>query len=158
MPNFTECVQEACNQPILSPQNGLMTLHIKMARTAMALSAWSRKLIPMGKMAYHICREVIGQLDFSLCLRPAAHREPQDAWQRWSPPVREAGSRAIAHAAALEPSPEGNPGLEPSLVGRRSLEPLDTWHPRSPPWQGGKVRYCRARGDAWMHVPLSVLT
>jgi hypothetical protein len=31
----------------------------------MALSAWSRKLIPMGKMAYHICREVIGQLDIA---------------------------------------------------------------------------------------------
>jgi hypothetical protein len=40
-------------------------MHIKMARTAKALSAWPRKLIPMGKMAGHICREVIGQLDIA---------------------------------------------------------------------------------------------
>jgi hypothetical protein len=50
-------------------------MHIKMARTAKTLSAWSRKLIPMRKMAGHICREVIGQLDIALEHRTLSEEE-----------------------------------------------------------------------------------
>jgi hypothetical protein len=47
---------------------------------------------------------------------------------------------------------------KPFLSRRWDPESLDTWQPRSPPWLGSKVRCCRARGDAWVHAPLFVLT
>jgi hypothetical protein len=50
---------------------------------------------------------------FSLCLRGAAHREPQDVWQCQSPFDWEAGSGAIGYEAVPEPS----------LARRWSLEP-----------------------------------
>jgi hypothetical protein len=40
-----------------------MILHIKLSRTANALSAWARKLIPQGKLAAAVAREVITQLE-----------------------------------------------------------------------------------------------
>jgi hypothetical protein len=40
-----------------------MSLHIKLSRTAKALAVWARGLIPQGKLAAVICREVIFQLD-----------------------------------------------------------------------------------------------
>jgi hypothetical protein len=68
--------------------------------------------------------------------------------------------------AAPEPSPAGTgsgamvhvAAPEPSLAGRWGPKPLDTWRPRSPPWQGARVRYRMARGSVWMLTPLSVLT
>jgi hypothetical protein len=48
---------------VLQTQNAMMKLHIKMARTAKALSAWACKLIPLGKLTMIIYREVIAQLD-----------------------------------------------------------------------------------------------
>jgi hypothetical protein len=51
-------------------------------------------------------------------------------------PNSEEGSEAMVHVAAPEPS----------LAGRRGPDTLNTWQLRSPPWQGGRVRYCRARG------------
>jgi hypothetical protein len=47
---------------------------------------------------------------------------------------------------------------EPTSVGRRGPEPHDTWQRRSPPQSEGKVQSRRARGSAWMHALLLVLT
>jgi hypothetical protein len=63
MPNFTECVQQAWSQPTNETYNAMMSLHIRLARTAKALSAWARNLIPLGKLVATICREVIAQLE-----------------------------------------------------------------------------------------------
>lgn len=63
MPGFQEIVQEAWQRPILNRHNPLSTLHIKLSRTSKALKAWSRTLIPQGKLAMAICREVIGRLE-----------------------------------------------------------------------------------------------
>jgi hypothetical protein len=74
-----------------------------------------------------------------------------------SPPSREAGYRAVGQAAQQSP-PSGSVATvhvaasEPSLTRRRDPEPLDTWQPRSPPWLGGRVRYCKAHGSAWLHA------
>jgi hypothetical protein len=73
-----------------------------------------------------------GLLDLSLCLRPAAHKEPWETWQRRSPPQlggeiqshrtcgstggqlgRVARSGAIGHMTALEPTSAGRRGPEP---------------------------------------------
>jgi hypothetical protein len=102
-----------------------------------------------------------GVLGFSLCLRPAAQREPPDTWQRWSPsPLggevrshmtrgsvgahlsREARSGAVGHVAAPEPT----------SAERRGLEPEDTWQHRSPPQLGGEVQCCWTRGSAGAHL------
>lgn len=42
-----------------------MRLHIKLSRTAKALRPWSKTLIPQGKVAMAVCREVIFQLDLA---------------------------------------------------------------------------------------------
>jgi hypothetical protein len=63
MPGFHQCVAQAWNKPLITPQNALMTFHIKLARTAKALSCWARGLIPQGKLAAFIYREVISQLE-----------------------------------------------------------------------------------------------
>lgn len=41
----------------------MLTLHIKLSRTGKALRKWAKSLIPQGKLASAICREVIMQLD-----------------------------------------------------------------------------------------------
>jgi hypothetical protein len=80
-----------------------------------------------------------------------------------SPPRREVGSGAAGHAVHRSP-PSGFGAMvhvttsEPFLSWRQVPEPLDTWQPRSPPWLGGRVRYYRTRGGAWVHAPLLVLT
>jgi hypothetical protein len=63
MSGFTECIQKAWNQPVGMSQNAMMKLHIKLSRTAKALSAWAHTIIPMGKLAAVICREVIAHLE-----------------------------------------------------------------------------------------------
>jgi hypothetical protein len=63
MPGFHECVQQAWQKPITSPHNAAMMLHIKLSRTAKALTFWARKLIPQGKLAAIICYEVIIRLE-----------------------------------------------------------------------------------------------
>lgn len=63
MPSYRECVQATWEKPVNHNPNAMLTLHIKLSRTAKALWAWSRNLIPHGKMAAAICREVIMQLD-----------------------------------------------------------------------------------------------
>lgn len=63
MHGYKECVHAAWNQPINQNFNAMLTLHIKLTRTAKALWRWSRQLIPHGKLAAAICREVILQLE-----------------------------------------------------------------------------------------------
>jgi hypothetical protein len=77
MLEFSGCVQHAWSQPTPVQHNAMLTLHIKLARTAKALSAWSKKLIPMGKLAGHICREVIAQLDIAQESRALSEDEIQ---------------------------------------------------------------------------------
>jgi hypothetical protein len=52
-------------------------------------------------------------------------------------PIREARSGATGHVATPEPS----------QLGRRDLEPLDTWKRRCPPYQGGGIRSHWTHGD-----------
>lgn len=63
MPGFKNCVQQAWQQPTEQQHNPLLNLHIKLGRTAKGLCKWSKSLMPQGKMAMHVCREVIAQLD-----------------------------------------------------------------------------------------------
>jgi hypothetical protein len=63
MPGYLEYVHQAWSEPIANPHNALFDLHIKLPRRAKALTHWARHLIPLGKLASHICREVMGQLD-----------------------------------------------------------------------------------------------
>jgi hypothetical protein len=66
-------------------------------------------------------------------LEPSRHGgRVRSRWSRGGSgalPSREAGSRAMVHVAAPEPS----------LAGRWGSKPLDTWQGRSPTWQGGRV-------------------
>jgi hypothetical protein len=63
MQGFHEKVQEAWDREVPHSMNGLATLHVKLSRTTKTLRAWSRSLVPQGKIAMTICREVIGQLE-----------------------------------------------------------------------------------------------
>jgi hypothetical protein len=80
-----------------------------------------------------------------------------------SPPRREAGSGAIRHTVLRSP-PSGFGATvlvvtpDPSLVGRRVPEPLDTWQLQSPPWLRGRIRSCMTRGGTWVYAPLLALT
>lgn len=61
MEGFHECVEDAWNQPVPTNKNPLTVLHIKLNRVAKALKAWSKKLIPHGRLAMVICREVVAK-------------------------------------------------------------------------------------------------
>jgi hypothetical protein len=63
MPGFTDCVHQAWDKPVASHHNAMMGLHIKLSREAKALAIWARGLMPLGKLAAAICREVIFQLE-----------------------------------------------------------------------------------------------
>jgi hypothetical protein len=63
MPGFMERVMEAWSATIPSQCNSLATLHLKLSRTAKALKAWSKTVIPQGKLTMAICREVVDQLE-----------------------------------------------------------------------------------------------
>lgn len=43
----------------------MLTLHIKLSRTAKALKKWAQLLAPQGRLALAICREVVQQLDIA---------------------------------------------------------------------------------------------
>jgi hypothetical protein len=75
MPGFTECVQQAWAKPVAATQNAMMTLHIKLARTSKALQAWAHSLMPQGKLAAAIYREVIAQLEAAQELRHLSEEE-----------------------------------------------------------------------------------
>jgi exonuclease III len=62
MHGFLDCVQQTWNKQIPQNQNPFGVLHIKLSRVANALRRWSKSLIPQGKLALAICREVIKQL------------------------------------------------------------------------------------------------
>lgn len=63
MPGFHQQVQLAWDRPVPQEHNAMLTLHIKLSRVAKALRAWSKTLIPQGKLAAAVCREVIAQLE-----------------------------------------------------------------------------------------------
>jgi hypothetical protein len=63
MTGFTECIQHAWDKPVAPHHNAMMVLHKKLSRVAKALTIWARGLMPQGKLATAICREVISQLE-----------------------------------------------------------------------------------------------
>lgn len=63
MPGFKECVAQAWQEEVPAHHNPFMRLRIKLSRTAKALRQWAKTLIPQGKLAMAICREVIYQMD-----------------------------------------------------------------------------------------------
>jgi hypothetical protein len=64
MPGFHENVHEAWSKDVPPNVNHLVILHIKLSRTAKTpLRSWSRSLVPQGKVAGAIYREVIDQLE-----------------------------------------------------------------------------------------------
>jgi hypothetical protein len=65
MPGFSECVQHAWCKPVIQNHNAMMSLHIKMMRTSKALAIWTKRLLPQGKLATTICREIIDRLETS---------------------------------------------------------------------------------------------
>jgi hypothetical protein len=66
MPGFLECIEFAWHKEVAANQNPLVVLHIKLSRAAKALRAWSKTLIPQGKLALVISREIILQLEKGL--------------------------------------------------------------------------------------------
>jgi hypothetical protein len=92
-------------------------------------------------------------------MRPTTHREPQDVWQRRSPPWQGGGvqSRRTRGGAGAVPSRVASSGAsghvvapELTLAGRRGLEPQDMWQRQSPPQHGSGVRSHGARGT-WQY-------
>jgi hypothetical protein len=81
----------------------------------------------------------------------------------WSPPRWEVGSGATRYVVLWslhsESGASGHMAApEPTLAGRRVLEPLDMWQPRRPPQLGGWIQCYKTCGGAWLHAPLFVLT
>lgn len=77
MTGFQQCVQEAWEKQTPSNRNPLTVLHIKLSRIAKALRAWSKKLIPQGRLTMAICREVIAQLETTQEVRALVAQERQ---------------------------------------------------------------------------------
>lgn len=69
MPGFKDYVQHAWDQPVPNNLNPMMRLHTKLSRMAKALIAWSRRLIPHGKLAMATARKVIRQLETAMEFR-----------------------------------------------------------------------------------------
>jgi hypothetical protein len=63
MHGFLECIEFAWHKEVAANQNPLVVLHIKLSRVAKALRVWSKTLIPQGKLALVISREIILQLE-----------------------------------------------------------------------------------------------
>jgi hypothetical protein len=63
MPGFLETVEEAWNRETPQTLNHLLTLHVKLSRTAKALKSWSKSLLSQCKLNMAIYREVIEQLE-----------------------------------------------------------------------------------------------
>jgi hypothetical protein len=63
MLGYLATVSKAWNREAPANLNQLPTLHTKLCRTAKALRSWSKSLIPHGKVALVVCREVIAQLE-----------------------------------------------------------------------------------------------
>jgi hypothetical protein len=146
--------------------------HVLQALNVMPVCTSCRSMTALTSGALETCTHTLGTckpsytgMSARLFFMLEVH-SPQRAIGRvaaQSPPHREAGSRAAGHAAHRSP-PSGSRSMvhvvtsEPFLLGRRVLEPLDTWQPQSPPWLGGRVQYCWTCGSAWVHAPLLVLT
>jgi hypothetical protein len=82
-------------------------------------------------------------LGFSLCLRPAAHRELQDTWQPGALPI-----------GRQDPEPQGTRCTGALPAG---LEPWYMWRHRNPSYKGGKIwsRWTRGAPEpsqwVWSH-------
>jgi hypothetical protein len=57
---LSEYVQQSWDKVVAAKYNAMMTLHIKWMCTTKALTIWAQRLIPQGKLAAAICREIIG--------------------------------------------------------------------------------------------------
>lgn len=77
MQGFHGCVQEAWSRDVPTSHNPMTTLHIKLSRTAKALRLWPKTLVPQGKLAMAICREVIKQLETAQEFRQLSAQEVQ---------------------------------------------------------------------------------
>lgn len=63
MPGYLTCVQQHWEAPVSQTHNPLLNLHVKLSRTTKGLRQWSKSLIPQGKLAMAVCREVIERMD-----------------------------------------------------------------------------------------------
>jgi hypothetical protein len=63
MPGYLDCVQGAWNRETPSNPNPLGRPHIKLSRTAKALRAWAKSLLPHRTIALAIYCEVIDQME-----------------------------------------------------------------------------------------------
>jgi hypothetical protein len=59
MPGFMDCVQNAWSREAPAHLNLLGVFHVKLSWIAKALKAWAKTLIPQGKLAATVNREVI---------------------------------------------------------------------------------------------------
>jgi hypothetical protein len=155
-----------CSHTITTCLHTLLALTVLPTRTSCRLyqAPWKLACVRWE----HACLAAqIRLLGFSLCLRPAAHKEPLDTWQRRSPPllggnVRSHRTRGSAGAHLSREARSGVIGhmavLEPTSAERRGLEPQETWQCRSSPQLGGDVQSRMARGSVWMRALQLVLT
>jgi hypothetical protein len=86
----------------------------------------------------------VGLLGFFIMLVACSPQGTRGRVAAQSPLSKEAGSGATGHVALWSlPSGYGSvvhvAALVPSLLGRRAVEPLDMWQPRSPPQLGGRI-------------------
>jgi hypothetical protein len=63
MQDFKDVVSEAWNRDTPNHLNHMLTLHVKLGRTAKALKSWSESLVSHARVAMAICRDVILQLE-----------------------------------------------------------------------------------------------
>jgi hypothetical protein len=63
MYGFQDCISEAWSREVSLKHDPLKVLHIKLSRTAKALSVWSKTLIPQGRLAMAIYNEIIEKLE-----------------------------------------------------------------------------------------------
>jgi hypothetical protein len=153
-----------CSHTVAAYLHALQTLTILHARTScrfiMSLTSGSLK---MCTCALGICVPscTARPTRFFLCLRHVAHRETWNTWQHRSTSQlggkvqshrirdrtrahlsREVRSRATGHVAALEPT----------SVGKRGLEPQNTWQRWNPRQSGDEVWSHRIRGSTRAHL------
>jgi hypothetical protein len=75
MEGFQDSVKEAWAKPVPPEHNSMVSLHIKLTRTAKALKGWPGKLVSHGKVALTICREVIAYLEVAQESRAITQQE-----------------------------------------------------------------------------------
>lgn len=63
LPGYQSCVLQNWQQATVPAHNPLLTLHIKLNRTARGLRRWAKTIVPQVKIPMAVCREVIARLD-----------------------------------------------------------------------------------------------